>query len=258
MALKEKPIGFTNAMAAAILAGQKTMTRRLIHPQPRVYTAGDGLPAVLAWSHPGATNTNSKSAGMYFYTFNSTNQEFAEKLAEQCPYQPGDKLWVREEHYLWGHWVKNGTTKTGKKKWKFVGNDISEGCLYSDNPPKKFRISMDKEDPEADHWYKRNPRFMPKKYARLWLEVESVDAQQIQSISDEDAAKEGLVKVTKDKVLWKYGVGDFDGLPGGIGWPWQNWSTTIGTAFMRLWSSIHGDDSWNNNDWVFAISFKRI
>jgi len=29
-------------------------------------------------------------------------------------------------------------------------------------------------------------------------------------------------------------------------------------AFERLWQSINGEDSWNNNPWVWAVQFKQI
>lgn len=63
--MNEKPIIFSNEMVRAILSGQKTQTRRIIKPQPRVKSK---CPATEMW-------------------FKDI----------QCRYgKPGDRLWVRE------------------------------------------------------------------------------------------------------------------------------------------------------------------
>ena len=64
--MKERPILFSGPMVRAILEGRKTMTRRVVKPQP------------------------SKSC-------NVDSETACEILAKGCPYgDPGDKLWVRE------------------------------------------------------------------------------------------------------------------------------------------------------------------
>ena len=82
-----KPILFSTPMVQAILAGQKTMTRRVIKPQ---------------------TVTHSTSAGMVeesLDAFVARNKKDAELLAAACsPYRPGDILWVRET------WAPFGST----------------------------------------------------------------------------------------------------------------------------------------------------
>ena len=82
-----KPILFSTPMVQAILAGQKTMTRRVIKPQ---------------------TVTRSTSAGMVeesLDAFVARNKKDADLLAAACsPYRPGDILWVRET------WAPFGST----------------------------------------------------------------------------------------------------------------------------------------------------
>ena len=73
--MKERPIIFSSEMVCAILKGEKTQTRRVIKPQPKVIHA------------------------LYSDASIETNCIF-EKREDQrihCPYgAPGDELWVRE------------------------------------------------------------------------------------------------------------------------------------------------------------------
>lgn len=74
--MKLYPILFNGAMVRAILAGNKTQTRRVIRPQPGTYS-----------SHPG--DTHHGNAWMPDGGVHRENW--------RCPYgQPGDRLWVRE------------------------------------------------------------------------------------------------------------------------------------------------------------------
>jgi hypothetical protein len=76
--MKERPILFSGEMVRAILDGRKTMTRRVVKPQPFFNYAG-----FLAWKTSGCLQNMGRTA--------------EEMLAKHCPYgQPGDRLWVRE------------------------------------------------------------------------------------------------------------------------------------------------------------------
>lgn len=78
--MKERPILFSGEMVKAILAGRKTMTRRVVKPQPKVVHA----------QHCDASITTER-------IFRSGDQRI------HCPYgQPGDRLWVRETFVMVG------------------------------------------------------------------------------------------------------------------------------------------------------------
>ena len=176
--MKERPILFSTPMVQAIAEGRKTRTRRIIKLRN-----GD--------------NPDDESISTHIDESFDKVMDFSKAFPYwqelECPYgRPGDRLWVREEHYLWGHWQKGGTTKTGKRKWKFVEADGQGECLYSDNPPQAMSISMDKTAPDMPHWYKRLARFMPKKYARHHLLVTHIRAERLLDISDSDAIAEGI------------------------------------------------------------------
>lgn len=78
--MKERPMLFSGPMVRAIIEGQKTVTRRMIKPQPSANahtTSADGTP-MGAWWETG-------------------------KDINRCPYgQPGDRLWVRETFAVYG------------------------------------------------------------------------------------------------------------------------------------------------------------
>jgi len=96
--------------------------------------------------------------------------------------------------------------------------------------------------------------------SRITLEVMAVKVERLQEISESDAVSEGLRPITKDGRLVKYGVPDSDGLPGNddYGWPWEQWCADPREAFTRLWNTINGPGSWDQNPWVAAYSFRVI
>lgn len=77
---------------------------------------------------------------------------------------------------------------------------------------------------------------MPKKYARIWLEVTGVRVEQVQSISEEDARAEGC-----------------DGNDLALG---DDFGDPV-VPFMRYWQSLY-PGSWERNEWVSVTEFKRI
>lgn len=81
---------------------------------------------------------------------------------------------------------------------------------------------------------------MPRIASRLTLEITDVRVERLQEISESDAQAEG---VTCDRYKSGYE-------PGTTQRPRQ--------AFIELWNTINGPDSWEANPWVWAISFKRV
>lgn len=110
--MKERPILFSGAMIRAILAGQKTQTRRVIKPSQTPCMSIEENDAGKPW--PWREDCN--NGGDIWYP---------------CPYgQPGDRLWVREAwstHACFDHlrpsecpksihyWA-DGEIKTGKRR----------------------------------------------------------------------------------------------------------------------------------------------
>jgi hypothetical protein len=225
--MKPKPILFSTPMVQAILEGRKTMTRRIMKPQP-----------VEGWMD----NTKQFSSdGKMFDRINKKQLFWIEGENDQevkPKYQPRDILWVRET------WVK--------------------GCEWdgdSEMPPLRYYYRAD-EDWKGKDWHdekndctKAEPTwkpsiFMPFEAARIFLEVTNVRVERLQDISEEDAMAEGIIEFTKDGKLMKYSA-DEQGA-------WSDMPRTAKKAFEFLWESINGPESWEANPWVFVYEFKRV
>lgn len=218
--MKETGILMRGPLVIETLEGRKTQTRRIVdikkfggpsedHDSRGEFRFENGL-----WQ---------SSAGKY--------NVWSDPLP--CPYgRPGDRLWVREEHYRFGNWEKLSGVKTklGRSKWRFV----CEREQVRFNPPSAFRKGRHAKDPTTSAWHKRLARFMPKKLCRLTLEILMVRVERLQDISRGDAMAEGC---------------PFRNMAGGDD-PRQ-W-------YAELWESINGPGSWKLNSWVWAITFKKL
>lgn len=229
--MKERPILFCGAMVRAILAGSKTQTRRVVNPQPVSngydfdarsgdiachcdYLPPDCLVQPPHYDHP-----------------------FLDQPERMCPYgEPGDRLWVREASWAWGRWQRNGFTKSGRQKWKFVESTINARPRVFEKPEGPFA----KRDGHSVGWSYRHARFMPRSASRITLAVTSVRVERLQAITGTDAIAEGIAgpKSTDEAYGWD---------------PYY--------AFRDLWDSINGKRpgcAWTDNPWVWVVGFRRV
>ena len=82
--------------------------------------------------------------------------------------------------------------------------------------------------PEGGKW--KPSIFMPWQHSRIHLRVTEVRIEELVRISEIDAIKEGI--------------------PNGA------YAVNPVASFERLWTSIHGKDSWQEDIWVWAYSFE--
>jgi hypothetical protein len=73
---------------------------------------------------------------------------------------------------------------------------------------------------------------MPRWASRIELEIVSVHVELLQDISEEDAEAEGVEIIEAFE-------------------PYRG-------VYRMLWESVHGNDSWTQNPWVWVIEFRRI
>lgn len=213
------PILFNTEMVWAILDGRKTVTRRLVKPQPQgcfevheeplyIYDADDGL-------------------GM-----------------RNPPYQPGDILYVRE---TWQECCRNTIhSQIVHNKYCFkasVDNPIY-GCI-------------DRECGQICNW--KPSIHMPKEAARIWLKVTDVRVGRLQEITPVEVVKEGAYEDCREclesygesgtQCCYKQDdecsqcdsvIMEFERL----------WNSTIKKSNLDRYG-------WDANPWVWVIEFER-
>lgn len=244
--VKERPILFSGQMVLPVLAGLKTQTRRAIRVQPGAVAPKEHSEKPGCWI---TYMSNDKSDPGY--------QRLDNTIAPiRCPYgQTGDRLWVRE---AW---------KTGAKLDALDAKGIAAKCLdagyESPGAPLLYladggvRIWGDNDKGDFGDWGRyRHARFMPRWASRITLEVTEVRVQRLQDITEEDCIAEGA--------RWQW-----EGLwwtPGGTALTDERNPTFHNSpkldgpraAFGMLWESINGIGSWNENPWVWCLSFSKV
>lgn len=155
--VKEHPILFSGEMVRAILDGRKTMTRRVVKPQPTFVYAQDGYGPLM----------QIHGKGVFFEGDpNGT-----------CPHgQIGDRLWVRETLAI------DNT---------YQDENLVCSTLY------RADINAEGYDRSGTwkgglRW---TPSIhMPRWASRITLEIKDVRVQRLQDISEKDAIAEGIRK----------------------------------------------------------------
>ncbi len=137
-----------------------------------------------------------------------------------CPFgQPSDVLWVRETF------------------------------CYNEDDGLSSEFSYKADYPKANGW---TPSIhMPKAAARIFLEITDVRVEHLHDISEEDAISEGVERMHHG---FKKYTPHFTHKAGVIGVCYSN----AKSSFESLWKSINGEQSWDENPWVWVVEFKTI
>ncbi|MCW3466534.1 hypothetical protein [Chitinophaga nivalis] len=138
-----------------------------------------------------------------------------------CPYGGlGDILYVRE---TW-----QTTYDETRGMWKHIFKSDS-GYWYDDDGPLKWKRAI----------------HMPKSAARIWLQVTGIRVERVQDISEEDAMAEGI---DPNYIADLTCNGELHDGPSHAYW----------ASFFDTWQAINGIDSWENNPWVWVVSFQVL
>lgn len=214
-----KPILFNTDMVRAILDGRKTVTRRVVKPQPDK-------------KHQSPLGYVVRGLGQYREgCFGFGIDEYGGNVQHAKPqYQPDDILYVRE---TWHKYIKRVGKGEGCHLAEFYGYKASVKNSEDSNAPWKPSIHM------------------PKEVARIWLKVTNVRVERLQDMSHDDAGKEGIHYCEcPDGFTWKTDAdmkccyltpsGAFKAL----------WNSTVEKADIDRYG-------WESNPWVWVIEFER-
>ena len=217
-AFRELPVPFSTDMVQAINKDLKQMTRRTSGLE-RVNENPDNWFFQSLVLHASGRFTFGK-VGEY--------NPKPEDIIECKPrFNVGDQLWVKE-------------TYQHTNILNLNPEDENYGYVYkADGQPWE----------SYEGWKWKPGRFMPKIASRTWLEVTEVKCERLQDISDKDCIAEGILRTEYGYKNYykKYPVSDF-----------MRGTNQALLSFKSLWWEINGEESWIENSWVFAYTFKKI
>ena len=222
--IKERPMLFSAPMVRAILDGSKTQTRRVVKSAKDRSFGVNLAPCEIA----GEVNRGSRF--------------------DLCPYgQPGDQLWVREAFS-----VPEFSPYYNPPEWD-SNNWLYAHCKVKYSADGEVRsvpeLTVDENDIDQEAQAERCSKkksvpsiHMPRWASRINLEITAVRVERLNDISESDAKAEAS-----------------PGYDEGIDAPPPNdgeytWSYVA--SFQKLWESISGAGSWQQNPWVWVIEFK--
>lgn len=164
--MNEKPIPFNAEMARATFDDNKTQTRRVVRPYPRI----EGNFLIWDGPRPKATR-NSLSCSV----FPPDENHLAQVIVPYSPYgKPGDRLWVQEEFAF----------RCADPK-----EDPEYGVMYKANGG----CIMEPQ------W--KPPKCMPRWASRMTLEISAVRVERLQEIGPYSIEAEGLTSEERNPIF---------------------------------------------------------
>ena len=220
--MKARPIIFSGEMIRALLAGQKTQTRRVVKHRHAYETSIEKM----------TKQAISDRLNAPARILDSEVTEAIKYLINNSPYgQPGDFLYVKET------WCPVNDRDYGGDLWI----DYRATPKYEASHPAGWENAPN--DAEALKW--KSSRYMPRKYSRLTLEITHIRIERVQDISEQDALAEGVmywldsVSHEQQAKIYNCGIGPI-------------------AVYQMLFEKINGIYLWIQNPWVWVIEFEVI
>lgn len=231
MQVKERPIIFSAEMVRAILDGKKTMTRRVVKPQPHKKCS-------QAWISPDNT--------LRFTRPTLSKDICHESDSVRNPYgKVGDRLWVRET------WIQGYDDPLIESE----GDDENAvSIIYKADSKELYRPCSAEVAEKWGYWGTdsdtvtwKSPIHMPRFASRILLEITDIRVERLQDISEVDCEKEGFKFLPHTRICFSPKKGDGD-------------SNKYKKEFGKYWDTLNAKKgySWASNPWVWVIEFKVI
>jgi hypothetical protein len=221
--MTEKPILFSAPMVRAILAGKKTMTRRVIKPQPECIT----------------------DKGIYIDRKGSVL--FQNKESKLGKYQVGNVLWVREKFQIYP-----------AQEFLSRSREMKPYEKIPKQKPESYYVEYAAEQEAQRKW--RLSIHMPRWVARLFLKIRGVRVERLQDISNADVRKEGICGEEYEVSCENsYNNGNctfrtkFNNDCNGC-------FQSARAQFSCLWDTLNAKRGygWESNPWVWVYEFERV
>ena len=258
---KELPILICTDLIPAIMDGRKTVTRRVIIPQPD-FDASLALKPILWKRETGGEIAELFNDNRWAYDGNSSCKIY------KARYKKGDLLWVRE------NWWDLGRMENGKWDGRLESHTVKPRYVATCPDPyaegiggiiQPIRIPWRQcSGPMISTWRKRPSIHMFKWIARTWLEVLDVRPERLQEISDQDCIAEGIELHGKSAngrddvyVVYLANTNHLNKPCDGPGYYYRTGGPKV--CFQMLWDSLNAKRgySWESNPWVWRYEFKK-
>jgi hypothetical protein len=254
----ERPILFSAPMVRAVLEGSKTVTRRVMTPQP--IPMPKSTPRMKPYDDSGHWWVCAK--------VRSAVSLFDAPCLGPYGYKR-DRLWVRET------WMPDPPIDDtwASTEWSGCGRRIADVVEHYRKP--EFCLYAASWQSSDLNW--KPSIHMPRWASRITLEVTGVTVERLQDITEEQAKAEGVtgraasdtwlcvpkepeagpfeVFIEPDESFRKeHGLAFVKHQPG-------RELLNARQAFSQLWDGINGQRpgcSWADNPWVWAVSFRKL
>lgn len=135
--------------------------------------------------------------------------------------------------------------KSGKCAFGKVGDRLWVRESFLIKPNGEFYYKAD--DPICNGWNDNGKSIswkpsihMPREASRITLEITGVRIERLKDITEDDARAEGV------EIFRNYRKDS------------QHWMNSARDSFMTLWQSIHGDETWDFDPFVWVVEFRRV